>query len=548
MTDMATPDDLLLDVQNLRIRTTAGAVLVDDVSFTLAPGEVIGLIGESGAGKSTVGLAALGHVRPGCMIAGGSIRLGGCDVLAASDRTRRSLRGREIAYVAQSAAASFNPSIRVGTQVIEAPVVAGQFGKAAGTRKAEGLFEELDLPAFGSFGRKYPHEASGGQLQRAMAAMAMIGGPRVLVFDEPTTALDVTTQVDVLAAFRRVLREFGCAAIYITHDIAVVSQMADKIIVLRGGKMVEAGATDAILANPKELYTRELVRTRRSDGTDEAASTDAGEPVLSVRNVEATYGSHKVLHGVSVDLPPRSITAVVGESGSGKSTLARCIVGLVAPSGGEIRFSGEPLAGRTTQRTALQLRRIQLIHQNPDMALNPRQTVLKTIARPLEVFQGFKGRRVREEVARLLAQTELSENLIDRPTSRLSGGQKQRVCIARALAAKPDLLICDEVTASLDQLVADGILDLLRKLRDSASILFISHDLGTVRRLADHLIVMKSGEIVERDTPGNIFSNPRHPYTSQLLSSVPEPRTDWLTQVLAERAKAERGKICEDHR
>mgnify|MGYP001015427067 CR=1 FL=1 len=545
---MAAPDDLLLDVRNLRITAAAGAVLVDDVSFTLAPGEVIGLIGESGAGKSTIGLAALGHVRPGCLIAGGSICLGGREVLAASEKARRALRGREIAYVAQSAAASFNPSIRIGAQVIEAPVVAGQLGKAAGTEKAEGLFTELDLPAFGSFGRKYPHEASGGQLQRAMAAMAMIGGPRVLVFDEPTTALDVTTQVDVLAAFRRVLREFGCAAIYITHDIAVVSQMADKIIVLRGGRMVEAGPTNAILTDPKESYTRELVRTRRSDDAQGAGPDGSGEPVLSVRDVEAIYGSHKVLHGVSVDLPPRSITAVVGESGSGKSTLARCIVGLMAPSGGEIRFSGETLAGYASQRTALQLRRIQLIHQNPDMALNPRQTVLKTIARPLEVFQGLRGSRVREEVARLLAQTELPESLIDRPTSRLSGGQKQRVCIARALAAKPDLLICDEVTASLDQLVADGILDLLRKIRDTASILFISHDLGTVRRLADRLIVMKSGEIVERDTPANIFSNPRHPYTSELLSSVPEPRTDWLTEVLAERAKAEHAKIREDHR
>jgi len=545
---MAAPDDLLLDVRNLRITAAAGAVLVDDVSFTLAPGEVIGLIGESGAGKSTIGLAALGHVRPGCLIAGGSICLGGREVLAASEKARRALRGREIAYVAQSAAASFNPSIRIGAQVIEAPVVAGQLGKAAGTEKAEGLFTELDLPAFGSFGRKYPHEASGGQLQRAMAAMAMIGGPRVLVFDEPTTALDVTTQVDVLAAFRRVLREFGCAAIYITHDIAVVSQMADKIIVLRGGRMVEAGPTNAILTDPKESYTRELVRTRRSDDAQGAGPDGSGEPVLSVRDVEAIYGSHKVLHGVSVDLPPRSITAVVGESGSGKSTLARCIVGLMAPSGGEIRFSGETLAGYASQRTALQLRRIQLIHQNPDMALNPRQTVLKTIARPLEVFQGLRGSRVREEVARLLAQTELPESLVDRPTSRLSGGQKQRVCIARALAAKPDLLICDEVTASLDQLVADGILDLLRKIRDTASILFISHDLGTVRRLADRLIVMKSGEIVERDTPANIFSNPRHPYTSELLSSVPEPRTDWLTEVLAERAKAEHAKIREDHR
>ena len=545
---MAAPDDLLLDVRNLRITAAAGAVLVDDVSFTLAPGEVIGLIGESGAGKSTIGLAALGHVRPGCLIAGGSICLGGREVLAASEKARRALRGRDIAYVAQSAAASFNPSIRIGAQVIEAPVVAGQLGKAAGTEKAEGLFTELDLPAFGSFGRKYPHEASGGQLQRAMAAMAMIGGPRVLVFDEPTTALDVTTQVDVLAAFRRVLREFGCAAIYITHDIAVVSQMADKIIVLRGGRMVEAGPTNAILTDPKESYTRELVRTRRSDDAQGAGPDGSGEPVLSVRDVEAIYGSHKVLHGVSVDLPPRSITAVVGESGSGKSTLARCIVGLMAPSGGEIRFSGETLAGYASQRTALQLRRIQLIHQNPDMALNPRQTVLKTIARPLEVFQGLRGSRVREEVARLLAQTELPESLVDRPTSRLSGGQKQRVCIARALAAKPDLLICDEVTASLDQLVADGILDLLRKIRDTASILFISHDLGTVRRLADRLIVMKSGEIVERDTPANIFSNPRHPYTSELLSSVPEPRTDWLTEVLAERAKAEHAKIREDHR
>jgi peptide/nickel transport system ATP-binding protein len=538
-----------LEVRGLSIRADSGATLVDDVSFTVSAGEVIGLIGESGAGKSTIGLAALGYLRSGCSVSGGEILIGGRDVLRAGDKAKRALRGEHIAYIAQSAAAAFNPSIRIGAQVTEAPVVARRMSIANARQKAGGLFEELDLPEFSHFGQKYPHEASGGQLQRAMAAMAMIGNPRILVFDEPTTALDVTTQVDVLAAFRKVLRESGCGAIYISHDIAVVSQMVDKIMVLRGGKTVETGPTANILMQPQESYTRDLVMARRRDGSAQSARSTE-KTILSVRSLVAQYGAHKVLDDVTLDLAAHSITAVVGESGSGKTTLARCIVGLLAPTSGKIVFDGKPLPGLTGGRSESEVRRIQLVHQNPDVALNPRQTVMKTIGRPLEVFQGLRGAQAREGVLRLLTQTELPEDLLDRPASRLSGGQKQRVCIARALAAQPDLLVCDEVTASLDQLVADEILELLRNLctTGGASILFISHDLGIVRRIADQVIVMKDGRIVERGMPANIFAAPQHPYTVELLSSVPEARPDWLTQVLANRHQSKRERVHDRHR
>jgi peptide/nickel transport system ATP-binding protein len=542
--------DYALNVENLSVRSATGALLVDDVSFTLQPGEVVGLIGESGAGKSTIGLACLGYVRAGCEISGGKVIVGKQSIFEVDDRDRRKLRGQRVAYIAQSAAGSFNPSMKIGSQVTEAPVVAGQLSAGESRKAASGIFRELFLPDFSAFGKKYPHEASGGQLQRAMAAMAMTGRPQVLVFDEPTTALDVTTQVEVLTAFRNLLRGSNCAAVYISHDIAVVSQMVDKIIVLRGGRMVEAGKTEDILSRPSSEYTAELVRTRTVDDLGSPAP-EKGGTFLTVRDLTAGYGSQMVLKNVNLDLGRGSVTAVVGESGSGKSTLARCIVGLLAPRAGEIRFDGKALPGSVAKRSLSELRRIQLIHQNPDMALNPRMTVRKTIMRALQVFQGVRGKAELDfEVRRLLSQVELPETILDRPTARLSGGQKQRVCISRALAAKPELVVCDEVTASLDQLVADGILDLLKKLSATreASILFISHDLGIVRRIADQVVVMKSGQLVEQGAPSRILMAPEHPYTVKLVSSVPEPRVDWLSDLLALRqssaSKAQDAKVA----
>ena len=533
--------DIVLEVDHLRVeaRGDAGmtAVLVDDVSFTLRRGEVIGLIGESGAGKTTIGLACLGYTRNGCAIAGGRIVFRGQDILTLSAAERRALRGPGVAYIAQSAAASFNPSMTLFEQVCEIPVRHGLMTADAARQVAIGLFRELDLPDPENFGRRYPHQVSGGQLQRAMAAMAMAARPDILVFDEPTTALDVTTQVEVLAAFRKLIREHRTAAIYITHDLAVVAQIADDIMVLRHGKMVEHGTAEQILQAPREDYTRRLVAERvRGHAFVERAAAEA--PLLSIRDVSASYATlPRVIHRVSLDVRRGDTLAVVGESGSGKSTLARVITGLLPREAGDIRLAGETLSPALAGRTREQKRRVQMIYQMPDVALNPHQTLLDIIGRPIAFYFGRPRAEIRARVLDLLAMMDLPASYIDRTPGELSGGQKQRVGIARALAAEPDLIICDEVTSALDQLVGEEILRLLQRLQADLGIayLFITHDLGVVKRIANKVAVMLKGQMVAGGETETVFAPPFHPYTELLLSSVPEMRSDWLDEVLARR-------------
>ena len=535
--------ETILDMRDLRIEAVsekgAGTVIVDDVSFTLARGEVLGLIGESGAGKSTIGLAALGYTRRGCSITGGEIFLDRRDIRLMTAGQRREIRGRGVAYIAQSAAASFNPAMTIMHQVCEVPVQHGLMSRAAAEKEAITLFSELDLPNPATFGNRYPHQVSGGQLQRAMAAMAMAARPSILVFDEPTTALDVTTQVEVLASFKKLIREHGTAALYITHDLAVVAQIADRIMVLRRGKMVELGHATQILQDPQQEYTRRLVR-ERVEGHAFIDGNAAGEvPILSISNVTASYASHvKVIQDVSIDIVRGDTVAVVGESGSGKSTLARVVMGLLPRENGDIKFKGETLPAALAARTKDQKRRVQMIYQIPDVALNPRQTLLEVIGRPVQFYFGKSTEEVRERVKQLLRQMDLPENFITRRTSELSGGQKQRVSIARALAAEPEVIICDEVTSALDQLVGEEILRLLKQLQDDLGLayLFITHDLGTVKRIANKVAVMLKGRIVSAGETAKVFAPPFHPYTELLLSSVPEMRADWLDGVLAKRA------------
>jgi peptide/nickel transport system ATP-binding protein len=546
MTEAANPH--ILDVRNLRIEAVSEAgnriTLVDDVSFTLQAGEVLGLIGESGAGKSTIGLSTLIYARSGCQISGGQIIFRGHELRDLDIEARQSLRGAKVAYIAQSAAAAFNPAHTLYDQVCEVALQHGVMNPSQARADAVRLFRELDLPNPDSFGNRYPHQVSGGQLQRAMAAMAMIAKPDLLVFDEPTTALDVTTQVEVLASFKKLIRDHNTAALYISHDLAVVAQIADRIMVLRHGKMVEEGKSTQILQQPAMDYTRMLVAERvAAQASSFVAPHGESKPILSTTGVIAGYrGGPKVIDDVSIDLMRGDTLAVVGESGSGKSTLARVIVGLLPRQEGDVLFNGESLPPRLESRSKEQHRRIQMIYQMPDVALNPRQTLLEIIGRPVAFYFGKGRREVRARVEELMRQIDLPVEFLNRKPGELSGGQKQRVCIARALAAEPDVIICDEVTSALDPLVADEILRLLRRIQDQTGVgyLFITHDLGTVRRVANKVAVMYKGQLVAYGLTQQVFNPPYHPYTELLLSSVPEIRPDWLDEVLRKRRKVAR--------
>ncbi|HRA94858.1 MAG TPA: ABC transporter ATP-binding protein [Aestuariivirga sp.] len=531
--------ETLLDIKGLKIDGYSDDVwnpIVKGIDLTLKRGEVLGLIGESGAGKSTLGLAAMGFARPGCRISGGSIIFDGMDLIAASEEQRRALWGSRIAYVAQSAAASFNPAHHIIDQTVETAVAHNIMTREKAEADARDLYKRLQLPNPDTIGDRFPHQVSGGQLQRAMTAMAMSCRPDLIIFDEPTTALDVTTQVEVLAAMRDIVEQFDTAAIYITHDLAVVAQMAHRIMVLRYGNLVEEATTRAMLKAPTQEYTRSLWAVRKLQ-KPESISDDIA---LRIHNVDASYsGSLKVLDNVTVQVPRGRTVAVVGESGSGKSTLARAITGLLPPSRGEIYFNGKPLPRELKDRDKDTLRRIQMIYQSADTALNPRQKVRDIIGRPLEFYLGLKGADRDRRVVELLESIELNESYIDRLPGEMSGGQKQRISIARALAAEPEIIICDEVTSALDQIVQEEILSLLMRLQKQTNVsyLFITHDIATVRAISDEIVVMHQGKVVQQGPKSKVLSPPFPAYTELLLSSVPEMDPDWLTGLLAKRSK-----------
>ena len=529
-------DDVLLDIKGLKIQGFSDDRwhdIIKGLDLKLYRGQVMGLIGESGAGKSTLGLAAMGYTQPGCRITAGSIHFDGIDLTQMPDNQKRKYWGNRMTYVAQSAAASFNPAHRLIEQTTRSTIRFGIKDKVSAYQDAFGLYNALNLPEPHTIGDRYPHQVSGGQLQRVMTAMAISPRPDLIVFDEPTTALDVTTQVDVLSSMRAIVETFNTAAIYITHDLAVVAQMADVIKVLRYGEEVEEAPTRDMLKAPKEAYTKSLWSVRALQKQEQKSTAS----ILSLKKIDAAYGSAKVLHKVDVEVPKGSTVAVVGESGSGKSTTARVITGLLPQTSGSILFDGVELPKSLAERSKEQKRRIQMIYQMADTAMNPRQKVRDIIGRPLEFYLDMHGKKKADRVLELLDMIELGGAFLERLPSELSGGQKQRICIARALAAAPDFIICDEVTSALDQIVQEGILKLLMRLQKELGLtyLFITHDISTVKAIADQVVVMNQGLVVEQGSKTEVFKPPFPEYTDLLLSSVPEMDPDWLTNLTANR-------------
>lgn len=548
MTDNLKPDTVLA-IDGLRIANTAGTTVLDGVALEVRRGEVVALIGASGSGKTTLALAALGHLRPGLVPVGGSVRLDGTDMLNAPQAVLNRMRGQTAAYIAQSAAAAFNPRLRLGEQVVESALLHRSQTPSEAHERAQALFRYLNLPMPERIGTRFPYQVSGGQLQRFMIAMGMQEEPLLLVCDEPTSALDVTTQVEVMRLLKQVIADDHTAALFVSHDLAVVAQIATRIAVMRAGRIVEFGDTRQIIENPREDYTRELIAACQHLSLGALADKPArlaanAAPALAVSGINAGYGKVvnglpqiPTLHGVDLKVDKSEIVAVIGESGSGKTTLARVVAGLHAPASGCVTLGSEALAGLDVQRTAAQRRRIQLAVQMADTALNPKHRLRRILGRVLYFFHGLKGQAAEARMRVLLAMVNLPQQYLDRFPTEISGGEKQRVNLARALAAEPEVLICDEITSALDTIVAGQIIALVKRLRDELglTIIFISHDLATVASIADRVMVLRHGRVVEAGASAAVLSEPSDPYTRLLVASVPELRQGWLEDAAATR-------------
>jgi peptide/nickel transport system ATP-binding protein len=546
----------LFEVKDLRISATNDegeeVPIVKGVTFDIHKGEVVALIGESGSGKTTISLATLAYTKPGLHFAGGECQLYGEDVLSMQPVQQRELRGGNVAYLAQSAAATFNPAITIGEQVTESAVLHGRLNQEDATKRAVELYHALELPDADRIGFRYPHQVSGGQLQRLMAAMALCGKPDLMVLDEPTTALDVTTQIEVLKAFKKVIREENSAAVYVTHDLAVVAQVADHIVVLYSGEIMEQGSADQIINNPQHAYTKRLMEAVRpipeaGQGVEVSGDHDRVIDNIEVKNMTAGYGGIvdgepviPILKDINVSVKNGHVVGVIGESGCGKSTMARVMAGMLPPSKGDIILDGKKLEGDLHDRKLSELQKVQFVFQMADTALNPKQLIGNIIGRPLEFYHGLKGREKHAKVAEILDLVELPAAFANRYPMELSGGQKQRINLARSLAANPEVMLCDEVTSALDSIVGANGIRLLTSLRDKTgvSFVFISHDLSTVASFADEIVVLYAGRVVEQGPTDEVLEPPFHPYTRLLISSVPEMRIGWLEDTMQKREMA----------
>ncbi|MGB8293544.1 ABC transporter ATP-binding protein (plasmid) [Rhizobium ruizarguesonis] len=531
-----------IEIRDLKVEATTDSgrrvEIIKGVSLDVAEGEIVALIGESGSGKTTIALTLMGHTRAGCRISGGSVSVGGKDMVTLSEKQRAKVRGTEVAYVPQSAAAAFNPATSIMDQVIEVTRIHQLMSPDEARARAVELFRALSLPEPETIGSRYPHQVSGGQLQRLAAAMALIGDPTLVIFDEPTTALDVTTQIEVLRAFKSVMKKGGISGVYVSHDLAVVAQIADRIVVLKGGETQETGTTDQILNNAKHPYTRELLaafepKPRGAVGPAEPATA----PLLRIEDLVAGYGQRqadglplvRAVEHVSLKVEKGRNLGIIGESGCGKSTLARAIAGILPASVGSIVFNGTELRRSARERSRDQLREMQIVFQYADTALNPAKSVEDILDRPLVFYHGMDRKARNTRIDQLLDMVRLPRNLRHRRPGELSGGQKQRVNFARALAADPKLILCDEITSALDTVVAAAVIDLLKELQRELglSYIFISHDLSVVEAICDEIVVMFGGRKVEEITSSTVKA-PQHPYSQLLFSSVPTLDPAWL--------------------
>ena len=537
--------DSLLEVRNLTIgfHVANGFVkAVDDVSFDVRRGETLAILGESGSGKSVSAMTMMGliDVPPG-QILGGEVRFDGRDVLAMSKADKRDLNGKRIAMIFQDPLAHLNPVYSVGWQIAETFRAHHEVPAEGAAAEAVRLLERVGIPNAAERAQQYPHEFSGGQRQRIMIAMALALRPELLIADEPTTALDVTIQAQILQLLRSLQQEMGMSVIMITHDLKVAASVADRLVVMYRGKVVESGDVRSVFENPQHAYTKRLFAAAvgtESAAADHRSPANNGAPLLSIRDLAKTYvvpsrGLFSKLRevaavkGVSLDIKTGETVGLVGESGSGKSTVARVLLRLNEPTSGTAMYKGTDIFGMSSRELFAHRRNIQMIFQDPYASLNPRMSIGEIIAEPWTIHRDLvPGAQWNDRVAALLDMVGLEPDHRDRYPHQFSGGQRQRVAIARALASEPELIICDEAVSALDVSIQAQIIELLARLRDKMGLayLFITHDLPVVRNFADRIVVMKGGEIVEQGDARSIFAHPEHPYTQQLLAAIPRPR------------------------
>ncbi|OHO31768.1 peptide ABC transporter ATP-binding protein [Corynebacterium sp. HMSC034E11] len=532
-------DDSVLSVSDLRLGTLEGAEILHGVDYTLKRGEIVCLVGESGSGKTTAGLAAMGHLRPGLMLFDGTVTLHSAngtdyDVLNLSEADLRELRGSRIAYVPQDPALSLNPTMRIGEQIREVLDV-HSFDGDAGARVRE-VMRDVDLPDTDEYLARWPHQLSGGQQQRVGIAMAFAMYPDVLILDEPTTGLDVSTQAHVLDTVREMTHKNDIASLYITHDLAVVAELADRVVVMLRGDIVEEGPAQAVLYNPQHPYTQKLLaaipdlpgrKNITGHGIASAVQVeerDSAAPLLQVNNLEMAYGDNKVLHGIDLTLEEGESILLLGESGSGKTTLARSIAGLNPGYTGEVRLRGELLEHGSRERTVDQRQYVQYIFQSPFSSLNPRRTIGESLSVPLVMSGKLSRKEHRRVVEDVLEAVQLDRSFYDRRPGDLSGGERQRAAIGRALVNAPDVLVCDEITSALDVSVQASILELLADLRAERglSMLFVTHNIALARHTATRIAVLNKGVIVDEGPVDDVLERPTHEYTKSLLANIPE--------------------------
>jgi ABC-type glutathione transport system ATPase component len=521
--------DPVLQVRDLSIAWREQRV-VDRVSFDLASGSTLGIAGESGSGKSTLARALLGHCRAGSAIMGGSIRLNGDDLAALSEPELARRRGRVMAMVPQNPLASLTFHMPVGRQLEEVLRLRAGLSSGAARRRSLELFGQMGLPEPERLARRYPHQLSGGQRQRVVLACAIACDPLLLVLDEPTTALDKTTEAQVLGLIRRLRAARQGAMVIVTHDLNVVADICDRVLVMQHGRIVEQGPVGAVFAAPRDAYTQALLGAAlRVDEASRAAPTAPGPPLLEATDLCFRYARPSifrrappgppVLNDVGLTLAKGEVLGVIGESGSGKTTLGGIVTGLLAAESGHMAFDGVAL---TARRTREQRQRIQMVFQDPLSSLNPRRRVGDAVMRPLRLFHGLDARAAALRAAALFEELGLEPGLLTRFPRQLSGGQQQRVAIARAFAAEPDLLICDEITSALDASVQAQVLDHLAAMqrRQGTAMLLITHDLSVVWRMARRVVVMQGGRILESGPTEAVFHNPASPYTAALLDAA----------------------------